>query len=214
MFYQEEIQNILRFGDVLKGYISTYVKIKQPFSIKEFQGFSFNINVDIPNYLVVLTPCCSIEENKISLTPLIKLRPSFLKNSHYVKDFTSINRLLDFEYHFPTARWKRFSKEEKQRFREQNKSYPILYLFVYEKHDLLPKYNFGDGEINYYMIDFRNTFKLNCELIKTKNGKQQELDQITNSKYLQLSIETRSQLREKLSYYYGRTPPEDKIQED
>lgn len=214
MFYQEEIQNILRFGDVLRGYISTHPKIKQPFSIQEFESFNYNINVDMPNYSVVLTPCCSIGEHTISLTPLIELRSDFMKNSHFVKDFTIINRPMESEYQFPPDKWKKFSEDEKQRLREKKISYVLLNLFVYKKHDLFPPYPLKGKEINYYMIDFRNTFKLNCEMIKTQDGKQQEFNQITNSKCLQLSIEARSQLRDKLSYYYGREPEEDKIQED
>ena len=214
MFYQEEIQNILRFGDVLKGYISTHPKIKQPFSIKEFEGFNYNIDVDMPNYSVVLTPCCSIGEHTLSLTPLIELRSSIMKNSNFVKDFTIINRPMESERRIPPDKWKKLSEDEKQRQREEKKSYVLLSLFIYEKHDLFPKYTLKGKEINYYMIDFRNTFKLNCEMIKAQDGKQQEFNQITKSKFLQLSIEARSQLRDKLSYYYGREPEEDKIQED
>jgi hypothetical protein len=63
-------------------------------------------------------------------------------------------------------------------------------------------------ETNYYMIDFRNTSKLNCERII--NPKDAPLE----SKCLQLSIQARSELRDKIAYYYARIPKEDKIFQD
>ena len=53
------------------------------------------------------------------------------------------------------------------------------------------------------MIDFKDTYKINCDKI---NKPQNEL---VNSKCLQLSIESRSELREKISYFYGRVPKDD-----
>ncbi len=39
-------------------------------------------------------------------------------------------------------------------------------------------------------------------------------NKLLNSKILQLTIETRKELRDKLSNYYGRTPKEDEIEMD
>ncbi|NQE06295.1 hypothetical protein C5S32_10545 [ANME-1 cluster archaeon GoMg1] len=63
-------------------------------------------------------------------------------------------------------------------------------------------------ETNYYILDFRNTYKLNCEKIKTLE------DAPLESKCLQLPIQARSELRDKIAYYYARIPKEDKILED
>ena len=58
------------------------------------------------------------------------------------------------------------------------------------------------------MIDFRNTYKLNYEKINPPK------DAPLESKCLQLSIQARSELRDKIAWYYGRVPEEDKILED
>ena len=60
-------------------------------------------------------------------------------------------------------------------------------------------------ETNYYMADFRNTYKLYCDKIKSSEKAPLE------SKCLQLSVQARSELRDKISYYYARIPKEDKI---
>ena len=61
-------------------------------------------------------------------------------------------------------------------------------------------------QTNYYMIDFRNTYKLYYDKIKSKASLE--------SKCLQLSLQARAELRDKISYYYGRAPKEDIILED
>ena len=73
-------------------------------------------------------------------------------------------------------------------------------------HKLL--YNFTQQkqiETNYYMVDFRNTYKLYCDKIKSPEKAPLE------SKCSQLSVQARSELRDKISYYYERIPKEDKI---
>jgi hypothetical protein len=56
------------------------------------------------------------------------------------------------------------------------------------------------------MIDFKNSYKINCNKIKSPK------DAPLNKKILQLSITSRSELREKIAYYYGRIPEEDLIE--
>ena len=64
----------------------------------------------------------------------------------------------------------------------------------------------GDNiETKYYMIDFKNIHKLNCDKINSPE------DAPLQSKCLQLSVQTRSELREKISNYYARIPKEDLI---
>ena len=53
------------------------------------------------------------------------------------------------------------------------------------------------------MIDFRNTYKINCDKIKAPDNVPHE------TKILQLSITVRNELRDKLISYYGRIPAED-----
>lgn len=211
MFYQKEMDQALRFGDVLRGYISTTPNIKEPF-IKEpiwpAPNEGYNIDINLPTFTVVLSPCCSIGKTIIALSPLIKLRKDFFKNLYFAEDFTRINRKIQPQKTVSPDQWEEFSLKEKQRRLKEEETYGLLSLFIYEKHDLFPKYTLRSQEVNYYMVDFRNTYKLICEKIKTPQ--KSPLD----SKCLQLSTEARSQLRDKIASYYTRIPTEDRILED
>lgn len=206
------MDNALRFGDVLRGYIATTPNIKEPILTQLTLNKGYNIDVNLPNFSVVLTPCCSIGHNTISLTPLIKVRNTFFDNPYLVEDLTRINREMKPQQAIPPHAWNKIPLEEKQRHLEEGYGYAFVNLFVYEKNDLFPKYTIHrkgkNIETNYYMIDFKNTFKLNCKKIKTP--KEAPLE----SKRLQLSKQARTELRDKIAYYYGRTPKEDMILED
>lgn len=207
MFYQEEVDDALRFGDVLKGYILAASNIEEPSLSK-----SYKIDINVPAYCVVLSPCCSIGDETISLSPLIELRGSFFDNPYLAEDLTRINRKMGPQQSVSPQVWENFPPEEKQKRLEVGNAYAFVELFIYEKNDLFPKYTLhrrnGNIETNYYMIDFRNTYKLSCEKIKTPENAP------LDSKCLQLSIQTRSELRDKIADYYARVPKEDKILED
>ena len=207
MFYQENMDEALRFGDVVKGFIITTPNINKPFSTMISEDYSIEINM--PTFSVVVSPCCSIGDKIISLTPLIKLRNTFFDNPFFQDDLTRINRQMEPENTLPPDVWKKLSDDEREKRLEKGLGYAFLELFIYEQNDLFPKYTIhrkrGDIETNYYMIDFRDTYKLNCEKIITP--KNSPLD----SKCLQLSVQTRAELRDKISYYYARVPQEDEI---
>jgi hypothetical protein len=210
MFYQKEIGPAFRFGDVVRGYIATTPGLKQP--ILSTTDDRYNIDIYLPTYNVIITPCCSIGEKMISLTPLIEVRNSFFSNPYFKEDLTRINRKMEPQQAIPPDAWQKLSYEEKQRRLEEGHSYAFLEFFIYEGGELFPKYivnrREGNIETNYYMIDFRNTYKLNCEAIKTQKNVP------IMSKCLELSLQPRAELRDKLAYYYGRTPKEDEILED
>jgi hypothetical protein len=200
----------LRFGDVLQGYPSTTPIIEKPM-LKESVA-RYNINVDLPKFTVVMDPCCEIRNKTISLTPLIQVSRAFFDNPYFAEDLTRINRKMEPQQAVSPPIWEKLPLEEKQKRLEVGRTYALLNLFIYEKHELFPKYTLRrkdkeDIETNYYMIDFRNTYKLCCDKIISPENSPLE------SKILQLSIETRSELREKLINYYANIPPEDKILE-
>ncbi|MEM2111202.1 MAG: hypothetical protein QXX08_04915 [Candidatus Bathyarchaeia archaeon] len=201
----------LRFGDVLQGYPSTTPIIEEPM-LKESSA-RYNINVDLPKFTVVMDPCCEIRNKTISLTPLIQVSRAFFDNPYFAEDLTRINRKMEPQQAVSPTIWEKLPLEEKQKRLEVGRTYALLNLFIYEKHELFPKYilrrkDKEDIETNYYMIDFRNTYKLCCDKIISPENSPLE------SKILQLSIETRSELREKLINYYANIPPEDKILEE
>lgn len=214
MFYQEEIdRKSLRFGDVLKGYITTDITIKEPLLSMKSECHGYNIDIELPDYSVVLTPCCSIGNNVITLAPLTKLRSTFFKNPHFVEDFTIINREMDPEKPYLPDEWEKLPPEEKDYLKMQGKVYTLLELFIYEENNLFPAYEVRKQKTNHYMIDFSKTYKLKCDLIK-RPEKTPDDSPILQSKYLQLSIQARSELRDKIAFYYGRIPEEDMIFED
>ena len=108
--------------------------------------------------------------------------------------------------------WKNLPPEEKQKRLDVGYAYGFVDFFVYEKNDLFPRYTVNrkdeNVETNYYMIDFRNIYKLSCDQIITPK------DAPLESKCLQLSIKARSELRDKIANYYARVPKEDIVLED
>lgn len=210
MFYAKEMSEALRFGDVLRGYFSTTPVIKEP-ALKE-PIKRYNIDVNTPIFSVVMDPCCQIGNKVISLNPLIPIRSSFFDNPYLAEDLTRMNRKMEPKQAIPPHAWEQLTLEQKQERLAVGLEYAFVSLFVYEKHDLLPKYPVHrrekDIETNFYMINFRDTHKLCCDKIITPT------DAPLESKVLELSIETRSQLRDKVASYYARAPPEDILLED
>lgn len=207
MFYQSEdkIDKVLRLGDVVRGYLSTSTKIKQPFlSLEASVYHNYEINIEVPQYSVVLTPCCSIGDTMVSLTPLGPLYKNFFKNEYFAEDFTRINREMEPQQAFASDDWERLPPEEQREIQVKSRNYALLYIFVYAPHDLFPMYEKRGQETNYYMVDFRNVQTLRCDLIKSRDKTKEEETPILESKCLQLSDQAREELRNKLSYYYGR----------
>jgi hypothetical protein len=207
MFYEppELMDKVLRLGDVVRGYISASTTIKQPFlSFESSTYHNYNVRFEVPHYSVVLTPCCSIGDSMICLTPLIELRSSLSNNQYFAEDFTRINRQIEPQNAFSTDDWQTLSDGEKQEILAKKNPYTLLSLFVYEPSDLFSRYLIRKQEINYYMIDFRNVQTLRCEMIKNRDKIEREEAPILESKCLQVSKQTREELQNKLSYYYGR----------
>lgn len=205
-FYEKNKENIdddLRFGDIISGFISLTPEIKK----KDLNVLNkeFIINVETPDYSVIMTPCCTIKHSKddiISITPLIKVRSSFFDNPYFAEDLCRINRKMKPEQTLSPEGWDRLPLEEKQKRLNVGLSYALLELFIYDKNDLLKEYTVNrikeeNFKTNYYMINFKYSFKIGCN----KN-------QLQKVKLLQLSSSTRIELNEKINCYF-RIPKED-----
>ncbi len=208
MFYQKENTKDLRFGDVLKGYFLSHSNIKGP----NFEN-DFSINVEAPKHCVVLSPCCSIGNKNISLSPLIQVLRTFFNNPYFIEDLTRINRVMKPEQSVSPTQWEKFPQEVKQQRLEEKETYAHSELFIYQENEIFSPYVLkkkGEEEVatRHYMIDFRNIQKINCDLILTNKNFPFE------SKCLELAKATRGELREKISYYFGRTPEEDLEEDD
>jgi hypothetical protein len=232
MFYLDAIGKKLRFGDVLKGYLLTTPKISKPFD--EGGKDPYNIDIYLPEFSVVMDPCCHIGGGSISLTPLIQVKYHFWDTPYLVKDMTRLNRKVMPKDLMHPVIWNKLSNEEKLMSINATPDYGHKNYFIYEessvftnypvKRDLqynevvdsdskLPKYEEEKRQkvidTRFYMIDFKNIHHLNCEKIF---GPEKVTDEkILGSIVLQLSIRTRNELRDKMAYYFGNPPDEDRI---
>jgi hypothetical protein len=211
MFYRDGLGKELRFGDIVRGFVITSISLT-----KTHWGTPnppFDINVSMPQYCAILTPCCSIEDKNITVTPLIPLRPSFFENQYLVEDMTRINRVMTPQQSVATQIWSRLPLEEQQRRISEGVTFAYANLFVYAEHEILPKYKLpkkrnGDNQENntgYYMIDFKNVIRINCERILSPS------DSPAECRVLELTVESREELRIKLGWYFSRPPKEDQI---
>lgn len=211
MSYTREPDKALRFGDVLKGYPSTTPRIEEP--ILTGNSPKYAIDVTLPKFTVVMDPSCEIREQTICLTPLVQVSIRFFDNPYFAEDLTRINREMEPKQSLSPFAWSQLKPVEQQKRLNEGRKYALLNLFIYEKHDLFPFYPLkrkGQEEIltNYYMIDFRNTYKICCKKIISPEKSP------LKSKVLQLSPETRAELTNKLLKYYERIHFEDKALED
>ena len=207
MFYASKTDNCYRFGDVIRGFVLASPNIDDPNKIR-----NFGVDIEIPDFAAILTPCCSIGNKLISLTPLIQVWSSFYNNEYFCEDLTRINREMDPKQSVSRRVWDTLPNEEKEKRLKVGKCYAFLEFFIYESNNYFPSYvvsrqDVEDISTNYYMIDFRNIIKVSCNKVISPKESPIEL------KCLQLSVRTRSELREKIAYYYGRTPKEDQILE-
>ena len=213
MFYAKKMDNILRFGDVVRGYVLPNTTIKEPILSLKSESHNYAIDIEMP-YSVVLTPCCSIGESTISLTPLIEVRSSFFKNPYYAEDLTRVNRMMKPQQSLSPDEWGKFSLEEQQRRLAVETTYAHPNLFVYDENEIFKEYTLRQRKIRYYMINFKNSYTIKCAMIKRPEDLKPEDAPIIESKVLQLSIQARSELRDKIAYYYSRIPEEDEILAD
>ena len=208
MFYQDDLDQALRFGDVVKGYILTNAMLATP--IWDTKGSNYTVNVRLPQFSVVMTPCCSIEDKTIILTPLSQVQATFFDNPYLAQDLTRVNRIMSPQQAVPPYVWDQLGDDERERRLAEGITYAFVELFVYENHESFPEYVLhrrkgDDIATNYYMITFKNLYKVHCDKIISPT------DFPLESKHLQLSIEMREELRVKLARYYSRVPQEDQL---
>ena len=209
MFYQDGFDRALRFGDVVRGFVLTNAMLKKP--SREAHLDDYVVNISWPQFSVVMTPCCSIADKMMVLTPFVQVPSTFFDNPYLLEDLTRANRIMSPRQAVPPHVWETFDDEQKQRRLAVGHTYAFKNLFVYDKHESLPPYTLhrkvGNVDTNYYMIDFKNLYKVHCDKIISPT------DSPLESRYLQLSVETREQLRVKVARYYGRVPEEDQLVE-
>jgi len=204
MFYESKPEEALRFGDVVRGYVLSAPRIDSP-SISP--PVRYHVEVHNPPFAVVMSPCCSIGDHTLAISPLIEVLPGFFKNPYFVEDLSNINRRMPPAKAVGPDVWGHLSPDERQRRLSDGDAYALVEYFIYAPHDHLPKYTVnrkgGPIQTGYYLLDFRRIHRIECD--KVANAKQAPLE----PKLLQISIETRGELRDKLAWYFGRRPKED-----
>ncbi len=205
-FYQESHDEALRFGDVLKGYVTITPLISEPYKASE-KAPSYEIKVSYPEFVVILSPCCAIKDSIICLAPLTSIQKTFFKNPFFREDLTRINRLIQPQQVYSPEDWDKLSSLKKDEILSGSPSYSFLNNFIYDENPLLPEYSITvrglEYNIRYYMIDFRSIYSLKCSKITSPKAAPRE------TKCLQLSIQSRKELREKMAYFFGRPAKED-----
>jgi hypothetical protein len=171
----------------------------------------FSIGVTHPRHSVVMTPCCSIENKVVCLTPLLPIPPTFrfYENPYFLDDLTRLNRVMLPRQSTGSVVWETLLAEEQAKREAAGLAYAMLEWFVYAPNEQLPAYPWKgrdkvDRTLGHYIVDFRNSYKVVCPEVVRDQG-------ITSApKVLQLSVDIRHELRCKLSQYFGRVPDEDK----
>ncbi len=213
MFYDETLDNNqLRFGDVVKGFVLATSTLEKPMVMNEQHNYQVDIN--FPNLCVILSPCCTISEKTkndgiVAMSPLIPIRVCFFDNPYFKEDLLRINKEMNPKQTLAPDIWAQFPSEEQEKRKAPGISYALLELFVYQEHEYFPEYPLTNArresfKTKFFMIDFRNNFKVNCKALK--KGKET----LSDDKLLQLSANARKELRDKIVHFYGRTPEEDK----
>jgi len=189
-FYEDNPEPGLRFGDVVTGF---QVATPQTHNPSTQVHADWEIAVRRPAYLAVVTPCCSIERKSIAVSPLLEVRPAFLKNEYFKKDLTNINRKVAPENSIPRDAWEKLPFEQKQSYMAKGHMFVFIDCFVYDASDLLPKYQLdrkGDPiEMGHYMVDFKSICRIDCKLIDRNKAAPR------GTKILQLTVQTRQELR-------------------
>jgi hypothetical protein len=203
MFYELEYPDpFLRMGDIING----FQFIRPDFELLFDDPQSFSLIIEKVEHFVVLTPCCSIEEKKISIVPLRKLPSKLFLNPNFTADFTVLNRPMSPELQLPPDRWDALPEEVKQRKIGEGINYFFQNYYIFHEHDLLPRYHISykenKFETGFYLIDFKDTYSIQAKNIEREANLP---------KVLQLSKAARQDLRDKISNYYFRIPEEDKV---
>jgi hypothetical protein len=164
------------------------------------------IHLTRPNYFAVMTPCCSIELQSVSLAPIVEVRHRFFSFPRFAEELTRINTPMPAEEAVPPQHWAALSAESKGELIARGPSYVFYECFVYEPHAIFGNYELKKGKeswtVGHRMVDFKSIFRVDCNQI------ERDRDAPAGTKILQLTNAARAQLRDKLLSYFGRDADE------
>jgi len=194
-----------RLGDIVEGFVLGAADLDSP----SIAPMDYQIRITLPRFAAVLTPCCSVGQKTLSLAPLVKVNPRFFENGYFAADLARINRPMWPKETVSEALWNRLPEDERQRRLGASLDFAVVEIYIYEPNDFLPAYavtHHGSSiSVQHYMIDFRSAHRVDCKQVVKPN--QVPL----GAKLLQLSRDSRGELREKLGNYFARIPKEDEV---
>jgi hypothetical protein len=206
MFYNQNPGTDLRFGDIVKGFVVAAPTFRIPSSD---DPPVWHLKVTQARYLVVLSPCCSIERGCVLLAPLQRIRPAFLTNPYLAEDLERINRPVPADKTLAPSAWSALPEAERAKRLAAGDGFIVMDCFVYGPNAQLGSYvlhaKSGASDQSHYLVDFGTTFRVECDAIA--RGRPAP----SGTKLLELSISTRKWLRTKIAAYYARIPEEDII---
>jgi len=204
-FYEEQRPDeALRLGDIVSGFaIGT---INSPTR----ESDAFRLEVDKPK-AVVMTPACSIGNRTILLAPLKGIDSRWLETPYLAQDLTNINRPMTRLQACPPGQLAKMGAPERAAIQaDTTKALRLLAFFVYAPHDWLDSYevkvNRNPARVGCYMVDFREIHRIKCDEIQSAENSPWR-----KAKLLQLSRNSRDELRTNLANYFGRPAPEDEV---
>lgn len=105
--------------------------------------------------------------------------------------------------------WQKLPEEEQARRLEEDRAYALVEWFVFPPHASLGTYKVkragAEIDADHFAIDFRSAHRVECDAVV--NTKQVPIA----AKVLELGVQGRTELRSKLSGYFGRVPQEDAV---
>lgn len=195
MFYSDVQTPEIRQGDIFEGLVNigiTSLKFLTPDMLNKEHTPCFSVNLGF-SYATIITPCCDIQKRDyLAFCPLIPLQDKVRQNEFFNKDPTRLNTKVKPENMVPKLAWDRFTDEEKTKRAKTGKRYAFVHNFVFETRE--------DIFSNYMVIDFNCIFNISRKPLGGKN------ELLLPSRILQLSSESRRDLRLKLANYYFRNP--------
>ena len=202
-FYLDPPTKDFRFGDVVTGFQHPTVRMDTPNSAVDLK-----ISVTRPQYFAVMTPCCNIEQNSFSLAPLVQVRDAIvIKHPRLHANLTLINVPFPPRDGFTDEQIAKMEPAKQAELLSEGAQYTYLDCFIYEPNQLFPAYEVKRKEltiakIQYRMVDFKGIFRVECSQI------EREQEAPTGIKVAELTVPTRSELRDKLTFYFSRNADE------
>lgn len=202
-FFADQLDPEFRLGDIID--FRTAIALS---SVDLAHSKKWQISLTPCRFVVILTPCCSIEREWMLVAPLEEIRLSFLENDYFAEDLLRINKLVPPEHHLPRQAWDRLDDAQRQERRMKGPDYVVREVFLYKPHVLLPSYKLkgrGGAETtqDHYLVNFKQAFPIQSPAISRNANCPAGL------KMLELSAIARRDLREKLGNFYSRAAEED-----